>query len=247
MRHGHSSLMLVSVCSATVLFVAAFIPSQANGQTQNSVDCRVIAYLPPMATFGGPATVSPGSTELGLGFGAYGEILPSPCIHAGGEDWFARWRRGLNNRIDLGLDFQTTNQSDGSLGGGGKFAVRYQATSGLRLEGGIGVADGGDGGDVNGDIAAVIGTHNPDHNWNYYASLRLGAARGCIGCGRDLNHAPGALVPLGAIGATAGISDNARFVMEAGLGGIFARQYPAPAGYIHFSFGILFDVGKRRN
>jgi len=197
-----------------------------------------------MSTFGEPATLARGNTELGLGFGGYGEILPSPCIHAGGEDWFVRFRRGLSDRIDLGFDFATTHQTDGSLGGTGKLAVRYQVTNGFRLEGGLGVADGGDGGDVNGDVAAVIGTHNPNKTWNYYMSLRLGAARGCINCGKDINHAPGALVPLGAIGTTARVSNNARFVMEGGLGEIFARQYSAPAGYIHLSFGILFDIGK---
>jgi hypothetical protein len=112
------------------------------------------------------------------------------------------------------------------------------------LEGALGAADGGAGGNVNGDVAAVIGTHNPNKTRNYYMSLRLGAARGCINCGYNINHAPGALVPLGAIGTTARVSNNARFVMEAGLGGIFARQYSASAGYIHLAFGILFDIGK---
>lgn len=105
---------------------------------------------------------------------------------------------------------------------------------------------GGDGGDVNGDVAAVIGTHNPTKTWNYYMSFRLGAARGCVNCGKDVNHAPGALVPLGAIGTTARVSNNVRFVMEAGPGGIFARQYSAPAGYVHLSFGVFFDIGKGR-
>src|SRR5215467_3230885 len=84
-----------------------------------SPDCRLIAYLPPMATFGGPATAGTGQTELGVGFGGYGEILPSPCIHAGGLDWFVRWRRGVSDRLDLGFDFNTNNQTDNSLGGTG--------------------------------------------------------------------------------------------------------------------------------
>lgn len=197
-----------------------------------------------MATFGGPATAGGGQTELGAGFGGYGEILPTPCIHAGGLDWLVRWRRGLADRLDLGFDFNTNSQTDNSLGGTGKFAIRYQVTQGFRVEGGLGLADGGDGGDVNGDIAGVIGTHQPDRTWNYYASFRLGAARGCLNCGHNIDHAPGALVPLGTIGTTGRISDNAKFVMEAGLGGIFARQYSAPAGYIHLSFGMLFNVPR---
>jgi hypothetical protein len=126
--------------------------------------------------------------------------------------------------------------------------MRYQLTRGLRLEGGLGAADGGDGGNLNADLAGVIGTHNPDKSWNYYMSLRLGGSRGCINRAgtATTNHAPGALVPLGVIGTTARISDNARFVMETGLGGVFSRQYSTPAGYLHLFFGVLVDVRKGR-
>ena len=74
-------------------------------------------------------------------------------------------------------------------------------------------------------------------------SLRVAGSRGCIGCGANTNHAPGGFVPLGAIGTTARVSDTAKFVMEAGLGEVFARQYSAPAGYVHLFFGVLFGVG----
>jgi hypothetical protein len=246
-RSMRQSLRDLGVRWTLVAILTAVLSGHAWTQAQNSTDCRLIAYLPPMATLGGPATALPGNVELGLMFGGYGDILPSPCIHAGGENWLVRFRRGLSKGIDLGFDFQTNNQTDGSLGGTGKLAIRYQVTNGFRLEGGVGVADGGDGGDVNADIAAVIGTHNPNKIWSYYASLRLGAARGCLNCGTNIDHAPGALAPLGTIGTTARVSNNTRFVMEAGLGEIFARQYSAPAGYIHLSFGVLFDVGKGRD
>jgi hypothetical protein len=227
-----------------LVVLAVLVSGPLWAQAPSSVDCRVTAYLPPLATFGGPATVTPGNTELGLAFGAYGDILPSPCIHAGAEDWFLRFRRGLSDRFDLGFDLAADNRADGTQAGTAKVAVRYRVTDGFRLEGGLGAADGGDGRNVNGDVAAVIGTHNPNKAWNYYMSLRLGAARGCVNCGQDINHAPGALVPLGAMGTTARVSGNVRFVMEAGLGEIFARQYSAPAGYVHLSFGILFDIGQ---
>lgn len=245
MRQVHGSLRGLGTWWTLVVILTAVLSGHA--WAQNSTNCRVIAYLPPMATLTGPATAPPGTTEVGLVFGGYGEILSAPCIHAGGENWLVRFRRGLSKGIDLGFDFQTNNQTDGSLGGTGKLAIRYRVTNRFRLEGGVGVADGGDGGDVNADVAAVIGTHNPNRTWNYYASLRLGAARGCLNCGTNIDHAPGALVPLGTIGTTARISNNTRFVMEAGLGEIFARQYSAPAGYIHLSFGVLFDVGKSRD
>jgi hypothetical protein len=134
-----------------------------------------------------------------------------------------------------------------ALGGTAKVAMRYQVSKGFRLEGGLGAADGGDGGDLNGDLVGVIGTNNPSKTWNYYMSLRLGASRGCVSCGASTNHAPGALVPLGAIGTTARISDNAKFLMKTGLGGIFSRQYPAPAGYLHLSFGISLSLATIAN
>ena len=137
MKQKHCSLRVVA--SLIVLTTPMFRREAALPQTQtSSPDCRLAAYLPPMATVGGPVTVKNRQIELGLGFGAYAEIIPSPCIHAGGEDWFVRWRRGLSNRFDLGFDFAVNNQTDGSLGGTGKIAARYQVTNGFRLEVGIG-------------------------------------------------------------------------------------------------------------
>ncbi len=231
----------------TLIFTAIiFLP--AWGQTQAPLNCQLMASLPPMATFGGPATAAPGQTELGMAFGGYGELLPTPCDHGGGLDWLVRWRRGVSNHIDLGFDSVVDDQTDGSLGITAKAAMRYQVTHGFRLEAGLGASDEGDGGAVNADFAAVIGTNHPDNIWNYYMSLRLGGSRGlCQGppCPPG-NHLPGALVPLGVIGTTARVSDNVHFVMEAGLGQIFSREYSTSAPYIHLSFGVLFDVGKRR-
>lgn len=98
MRQVHFLLWVVGACLHLVVFTAlVFGPTWA--QTQSSVDCRLIAYLPPMATFGAPVTVTPANTEPGLAFGGYGEILSSPCIHAGGEDWVVRFRRGQRESL----------------------------------------------------------------------------------------------------------------------------------------------------
>jgi hypothetical protein len=225
----------------------------ALGQTNPSPNCNLIASPPPLATFGGPATAAPGHTELGVGVGLYAELLLPPCGHGGGTDWFARWRRGVSNRIDLGFDVLADNQSDGSFGATAKVAVRYQVNPGFRLEGGIGAADEGDGRSVNADLAAVIGTRNLDKTWNYDTSFRLAGSHGCLNlfCASWLGSAgsgppPGAILPLGVIGSSARISDNASFIMETGLGGIFSREHPAPGVLLHFSFGVLFDVGKHR-
>ncbi len=229
------------------------IPSLALGQASASPNCQLVASPPPLATFGGPATVARGYTELGLAVGGYGELVLSSCDHGGGTDWLARWRRGLSDRIDLGFDVLGDNQSDGSFGATAKVAVRYQVNPGFRLEGGLGAADEGDGRSVNADLAATIGTRKPDQTWNYYTSLRVAGSHGCLNplCACWLGSAgsgppPGTILPLGVIGSSAHISDNASFIMEAGVGGIFSREHPATGVYVHLSFGVLFDVGKHR-
>jgi len=249
-RHKHESSQRANHRFLLVVICIHLFTRLASGQTNPSPNCNLIASPPPLATFGGPATAAPGHTELGLGVGLYAELVPSPCDHGGGTDWFVRWRRGVSNRIDLGFDVVADNQSDNSFGATAKVALRYQVNPGFRLEGGLGAADEGDGRSVNADLAAVIGTRNLDKTWNYYTSFRLAASHGCAGlfCTGWLPGAvpPGALVPLGVIGSSARISDNSSFIMETGLGGIFSREHPAPGVYLHFSFGVQFDVGKSR-
>jgi len=232
--------------SAVIAACAIAFPVSARAQTQPPADCNAIAYLPPMATFGGPSVTARGNTELALGLGAYdaNSALPT-CFDEGAEDGMMRFRRGMSDRFDFGFDVVFNNQTDNTIGSTTKAALRYLVTPGLRLEGGVGVGDGEDGRNLNADVAAALGTHDPAKTWNNYMSLRLAGSHGCLTCGGNTNHAPGALVPLGVIGTTARVSDNTRFVMEAGLGGTFVRQYATPAIYIHFSCGIQFKVGRQ--
>ncbi|MGA3009143.1 MAG: hypothetical protein ABSD72_02665 [Terracidiphilus sp.] len=249
----------LQMLAARVLFAlltASILYRSAWSQSQTSTACVDRAALPPLATFGGPATAAPGHTELGLAVGYFAEALNGSCTItdvAGASDWFMRWRRGMTRRTDLGFDLLIADHANGNQEATGKIAMRYQATRGLRLEGGIGAADGGDGRAVNGDLAAVIGTHgHPENTWNYYTSIRLAGSHGCIRLfclpteSAPGSRPPGALMPLGVIGATARVSDNTRFVMEAGLGGIFSREQPTSDPYYHFSFGLQFNVGKDR-
>jgi hypothetical protein len=245
--------------SLRVVLVAGFVLAlslSASAQTDSSPQCALRAAPPPMATFGGPATAARGQTELGVGVGAFGEDHGGACSIdlVGATDWFTRWRRGVADDADLGFDAQISSEGNGTLTGTTKVAARLQATSGLRLEGGVGAADSGDGRAVNGDLAAMIGTHDrPDDTWNYYAALRLAASHGCgnLFClGGDSapgTRAPGALIPVGQIGATARVSATARFVMEGGLGEIYSRQQPHNGVYLHLAFGLQFLVGRSRN
>jgi hypothetical protein len=239
-----------ALLAASILYQAAW------SQSQPSTACQYKAAFPPLATFGGPATATPGHTELGLSVGAFAQGLNGSCTItdvAGASDWFTRWRRGMTSRTDLGFDFLLNIDPNGNEEGTIKGAMRYQATRGLRLEGGIGTADGGEGRAVNGDLAAVIGTNkHPENTWNYYTSIRLAGSHGCINLfclpvqSAPGSRPPGALMPLGAIGATARVSDTTRFVVEAGLGWYFSREQPTTDPFYHFSFGVQFVVGKDR-
>jgi hypothetical protein len=222
---------------------------------QNVPTCEAIAPLPPMATFGGPLTAPRGETELGMGVGGSGELneLTPQCaeVELGTTDWLVRWRRGVGDKTDIGFDWELSNTAGNGIIGTVKFAVRQRVAKGLRLEGGVGTADSGFlGRSINADVAAVIGTTHEASTWNYYASLRVGASHGCINLvclgGSGLDHNPGGIVPLGVIGASARAADNIRFIMEGGLGEVFSGEHPDPNVYIHLSFGVQFDVGKKR-
>lgn len=244
--------VLISLLFVPVLSALAWSQSQPSSDT----DCVDRAAPPPMATFGGPATAAPGHTELGVAVGGFAFGIGESCTITdvlGASDWLVRWRRGMTRRIDFGFDILTSDQADEEIELTTKLAARYQATPGLRLEGGIGAADGGDGRAVNADLAAVIGTHkHPDNTWNYYASIRLGGSHGCTNLfctpakSAPGSNSPGALIPLGVLGATARASDTTRFVMEGGLGGTFSREQPTSDLYFHISFGVQFIVGKDR-
>jgi hypothetical protein len=252
MNHEIRSLSLFTVRSILCFAPGAALSGVVSGQT--SPDCQLRATPPPLATFGGPATAAPGETELALGVGAYGEGFGPACYAdlVGATDWFVRWRRGVGSRIDLGFDALIDDRSDGTLAGTAKVAMRYKVKRGFRLEGGVGAADSGDGRSVNADAAAEIGTEHEDRTWNYYASLRLAASHGCVNlfcapASTTDGRPPGAVIPLGVIGATARVSDNVQFVMEGGLGEYFSRVQSTHGMYIHISVGVLFEARRNRH
>lgn len=238
-----------------IVFLLVFaVVATTVARGQSAPNCEAIAPLTPMSTFGGPLTAPRGETELGLAVGGSGELneLTSQCpeVELGTTDWLVRWRRGVRDKTDIGFDWVVSNTGGNGQMGTVKFAVRQRVAKGLRLEGGVGTADSGFAGrSINADVAVVIGTTNVDNTWNYYASLRVGASHGCINLlclgGSGLDHNPGGIVPLGAVGASARVTDNIHFIMEGGLGNIFSREHPDPVGYIHLSFGVQFDVGKK--
>jgi hypothetical protein len=217
-------------------------------------DCRTVAAPPPLLTFGGPATVAPGEFESAFGSALSGTLFD--CTHKLGSGWFGRWRRGMTDRVDLGADIQVIQHNDkGAVTA--KLAARFQLRKRLRLEVGVGVADDSDGKSLNTDVGLTTGSL-ADKPRTHFASIRLAAARGypgdvcCFASGRTGSDVGGTSVPptnyqvIGTLGATARISDNARFVYECGFGRILAHfsDRTETGRVLYISVGLLFRIRK---
>ncbi len=94
-----------------------------------------------------------------------------------------------------------------------KLVGRYQLHNDFRLEVGLGVADDSDGKSLNADVALTWGTIK-QNNWNYYASLRFGAAKGYPGnvFGSGDQIPVDALFPIVNLGAQGHVSDTQKFI-----------------------------------
>ncbi len=203
--------------------------------------CMSFAPPSPLVTFGGPAVLDTSKSEVGLAVGTGFALFPG--AHSGGQGWFGRYKRGIAPNFDLGIDAIGIVRNDkGTLTA--KLAGRYQASKNIRLEAGLGLADDSDGKSVNGDVAVTFGTVR-ETTWNYYASLRLGAAKGypgdvLFGAGGD--QAPAnALFPIVNLGTQAKVAANERFIFEGGFGYIIPEHETA-APTIYLSCGLLFDI-----
>ena len=202
--------------------------------------CTSFAPPSPLVTFGGPAVVDTSQSEVGLAVGT-GSVL-FPGAHSGGQGWFGRYKHGIAQNFDLGVDAVGIARSDkGTLTA--KLVGRYQASRNVRLECGLGLADDSDGKSVNGDIAVTCGTVR-EGPWNYYASLRLGAAKGYPGSalfGSGDQTPANALFPIINLGTQARVQNNERFIIEGGFGYIIPEHERA-GPTIYLSCGLLFDI-----
>lgn len=211
--------------------------------------CVTFAPPPPLVTFGGPEITPKNTSEVALGVGTGVALFDK--AHTGAQGWFGRYKYGLSDKFDFGIDIVGANRNDG-LFLSTKLASRYQLNKKSRLELGIGVADDSDGKSLNGDIAYTMGTVK-DKSWNYYSSLRLGYAKGVppnfvvlpgqsqLG---DSIPPPNTFFALLNIGAQGEISKNQKFIFEGGYGYIFPKgERRGPAFFV--SVGLLFNIGKQ--
>lgn len=222
-RHGpcQSSVIIILVLGQTLAGCVSFAPPS------------------PLMTFGGPKTVEKSESEVGLGVGT-GFVL-FPGAHAGGQGWFGRYKYGFTQDFDFGIDAAGIVRNDkGTLTA--KLSGRYQLADRIRLETGLGMGDDSDGKSVNCDIAVTGGTIN-GKTWNYYASARLGAAKGYPGnlFGTGDNVPNDALFALINLGTQANVQKNQRFIFEGGFGYVMPRGNTS-GPLIYLSCGLLFDL-----
>lgn len=201
--------------------------------------CVSFAPPSPLVTYGGPAVVDTNHSEVGLAVGTGGALFPG--AHSGGQGWFGRYKRGIAPDWDLGIDAIGIVRSDKETLTA-KIVGRYQVSKRIRLEGALGFADDSDGKSANGDFAVTFGTVR-ETTWNYYASLRLGAAKGYPGdiFGTGTQIPANALFPIINLGTQAKVATNERFIFEGGYGYIIPEHERAGAS-IYLSCGLLFNI-----
>jgi len=200
-----------------------------------------------MATMGGPNTTPKSSSEMGLAVGTGAALFKG--AHIGSQRWFARYKYGISDKVDIGMDWSGANGNNG-LYLGAKIAARYQLNKNQRLEFGLGAGDHSKGKSLNGDMAYTVGTKK-NLTWNYYTSARLAYAHGYPGnailadefSGGDTLVPPNALVGLINVGAQANISENQKFIFEGGYGRIYPYGERSGAAFF-LSAGILITLNR---
>ena len=221
-------------------FLFVGLSASLRAQTNQVVPgCKDVAPLPPVLTFVGPATTPSKANEVAFSAGAWGNLFPAPCAHETGVDWFGRWNFGLTHRWDWGFDFEGSEHSS-FQSFSATMTARYELVRNLRLETGIGLGDDTEGKSLTGEVGATMGIPGGKRNgWAPYASVRLAVAHGRPGRPfAGSNVSPGAVVPLASIGASARVSENMRWVIEGGGGGILSREHTAAGAFVYVAVGL---------
>lgn len=214
------------------------------------VSCVTIAPPSPLVTFGGPEITAKQSSEAAIGVGTAAALFDGS--HTGATGYFGRFKYGISEKIDLGIDFAGASRNNGQYLGL-KIATRYQLTDYSRLEFAIGGADDSSGKSLNTDLAYTIGTIK-DRPWNFYTSARVSYIHGFasdvislpgqnIGDGNSIAP-PNTVIAILNLGAQGRINENQRIIFEGGYGYIFPENLrKGPTFYI--STGLVFNFGKK--
>ncbi|MGH1364637.1 MAG: hypothetical protein ACRBF0_13835 [Calditrichia bacterium] len=211
--------------------------------------CVHFAPPTPLFTYGGPKTTKHKTSEAAIAVGTGVALFEG--AHSGAHGWFGRYKYGLGEKTDLGIDFMgIIRQDEGAMAL--KLAHRYQLANHIRLETGFGAADDSDGKSLGADLGLTAGTLR-NKPWNFYSTLRVAVAKGYpgdivfsdgMGSDEDSVAPPDTWFTLLNLGAEGQIDDRQRFIFEVGYGYLFpynSKRTPA----FYFSSGLIFSIGKK--
>ena len=205
--------------------------------------CTSFSPPPPFLTAGGPETAKPQHSEIALA-GGMGE-----GDFSNGGGWMARWRYGVAQNVDAGVDAMYIG-NNGTNTGTLMAAGRWQAAPRVRLEAGAGWAEDSYGTSANAELTCTAGTANDGAPWKFYGTLRAASAWGMRGnvFGGPSNATPSpntGFLTL-KLGAEARITDAQKVFFEAGYGAIVPvhQQF---AGVAFIAAGLIFDMGNTEN
>jgi hypothetical protein len=208
--------------------------------------CVSFAVPPPAFTFGGPATAARRESQFGFGAGSGASLFPG--AHSGGTGWFGRWRIGLSDRLETGVDvFGMARGDKGTFTG--KLAGKLQLRPLLAFEIGLGAADDSDGKSLGADLGAIVGGQAGRSAWAPYGALRVSGGLAVTERRDDEGNVltpPHALLVLGSVGAAVRLCDFARFVIEGGYGGIFVNGHEDAGQALYVGVGLLVTARPPR-
>ena len=202
---------------------------------------------PPFPVAGGPRVVRQGDAQVALAAG-------------GGEAWnwsglatFARYRRGLGHRVDLGGDVMSVLHDDNGIRGTmlGKIGSRIGLAQGVAVEAGVGGSTGWRK-SFSQDIALSLGLNDTTTRWEFFGTARLAHSHGYRAsdcCDSDTIAPPNTLFTLASIGTSyafqpsPGTNSRTRLFAETGLGQVSPRGQPTGHTF-YVGIGVILDFSR---
>lgn len=185
--------------------------------------------------FGGPETAPEHGSLVGLGVGSGAELFPQG--HSGGHGWIGRWRYGISEQVDAGIDVLGVQRMD-RMAFMGKGAVRIRIADYARVDVGLGAVDDSFGKSIGGDLGIVIGTVDTASPWNYYCGLQTAGAVSVT----NQDELPSTFYLLGIAGTAARPVPWMSLIFEGGMGPIVVDGHGDIGLGLYLGAGMLFNI-----
>ena len=193
--------------------------------------CTTVTPPVPMATLGGPETVSKGEGELTLAGGG-GFVNMENRDPDDGAGFGGRFVYGLDEDLDFGADVLWVDRGDFNAYFGAKLFGRTMLSDNVRLEAGLGMVDDSDLDALGGDIGLTFGS-TQDETINFYGSPRYAFSigyddgelfSGSVSDPANTPDAPNTHTVLLSLGAQLELHPRYQLLLEAGHGYIIASS-----------------------